>query len=153
MLRALTARGVDFVVIGGLAAVLHGSPRNTQDMDICFATDRVNLDALGDVLVGLGARLAGVKDDVPFVPGAGTLKNAEVLTLETDAGKLDVMARPAGFPGYDELRAAAERIEVEGMPFLIAGIPDLLAMKSAVGRPKDLADIAELTAILRLRGG
>ena len=153
MLRALTARGVDFVVIGGLAAVLHGSPRNTQDMDICFATDRVNLDALGDVLVGLGARLARVKDDVPFVPDAGTLENVEVLTLETDAGKLDVMARPAGFPGYDELRAAAERIEVEGMPFLIAGIPDLLAMKSAVGRPKDLADIAELTAILRLRGG
>ena len=151
ILRALTARGVDFVVIGGLAAVLHGSPRNTQDMDICFATDQVNLDALGEVLVGLGARLAGVTDDVPFVPDAATLRNVEVLTLETDAGKLDVLARPAGFPGYDELRAGAERIEVDGMPFLIAGIPDLLAMKSAAGRPKDLADIAELTAILRLR--
>lgn len=151
ILRGLTARGVDFVVIGGLAAVLHGSPRNTQDMDICFATDQVNLEALGEVLVSLGSRLAGVEEQVPFVPDAGTLKNVEVLTLETDAGKLDVLARPAGFPGYDRLRAGAERIEVDGMPFLIAGIPDLLAMKSAAGRPKDLADIAELTAIMRLR--
>jgi hypothetical protein len=151
ILRALTSRGVDFVVIGGLAAVLHGSPRITQDIDICFATDDVNLAALGDVLVGLHASLAGVSEPVPFVPDAAALKNVEVLTLETEAGKLDVRARPAGAPDYAKLRAAAERIDVAGMPVLIAGIPDLLRMKEAAGRPKDLADIAELTAIMRLR--
>ena len=151
ILRVLTERGVDFVVIGGIAAVLHGSPRITQDIDICFATDQVNLEALGDVLVGLGARLRGVPDDVPFVPDAATFRNIEVLTLDTDAGMLDVLARPAGFPGYDALRAQADRIDVDGRTFLIAAIPDLLAMKAAAGRPKDLADIAELEAILRLR--
>ena len=151
IVRALVERGVDFVLIGGLAAVLHGSPRVTQDLDICFATDSVNLEALGDVLVGLGARLAGVNDDVPFVPDAGTLRNVELLTLDTDAGRVDVLARPAGFPGYSTLRERAERFDLGGTAFLVASIRDLLAMKEAAGRPKDLADIAELTAILRLR--
>ena len=153
ILRALTVRGVDFVLIGGLAAVLHGSPRITQDVDICFATDDVNLGALGNVLTGLGARLRGVDDEVPFVPDAATLRNIEVLTLDTEAGPLDVLARPAGFPGYERLRARADRVDVEGFSFQVAAIPDLIAMKAAAGRPKDLADIAELEAILRLRSG
>ncbi len=151
ILRALTERGVDFVVIGGLAAVLHGSARITQDIDICFATDPDNLQALGEVLTGLRARLSGIDEDVPFVPDEATLHNVEVLTLDTDAGKLDVLARPSGFPGYDTLRAQADRLDIDGASFLIAAIPDLLAMKAAAGRPKDLSDIAELEAILRLR--
>ena len=60
ILRRLVERGVDFVVIGGIAAVLQGSARNTFDLDICFATDDANLTALGEVLTGLGARLKGV---------------------------------------------------------------------------------------------
>lgn len=151
ILRELTQRGVDFVVIGGLAAVLHGSARITQDIDICFATDDVNLHALGDVLVGLNARLSGVEETVPFVADAATLRNVEGLTLDTDAGKLDVLARPAGFPGYATLRAQSDRFDIEGTSFMVASIPDMLAMKAAAGRPKDLSDIAELEAILRLR--
>jgi predicted nucleotidyltransferase len=152
ILRRLVARGVDFVVIGGIAAVLHGSARSTFDLDVCFATDRVNLEALGEVLVGLGARLRGVSDDVPFVPDADTLRHVEVLTLETEAGDLDVLARPAGMRSYDELRRRADRFDLGDYAVLVASIPDLLAMKSAAGRPKDLQDIDELEAILRLRG-
>src|SRR5437763_14985070 len=87
ILRSLTEAGVEFVVIGGIAAVLHGSPRNTFDLDVCFATDAANLEALGRVLVALDARLAGVEDDVPFVPDAATLHRIELPTLVTSAGR------------------------------------------------------------------
>jgi hypothetical protein len=153
ILRALVARGVDFVVVGGIAAVLHGSARNTFDLDVCFATDDVNLRALGDVLVELGAQLRGVPDDVPFTPDVRTLQRIELLTLSTFAGDFDVLARPSGAPGYAALRRRAERFDVGGFAVLVASVEDLIAMKQAAGRAKDVQDVAELEAILRLRGG
>lgn len=152
LLRELVARGVDFVVIGGIAAVLHGSPRVTQDLDVCFATDPGNLDALGTALVALDARLAPVTDDVPFVPDARTLRQVGALTLDTAAGRLHVLAAPVGAPPFADLRTRADRYDVGGLFVLVASIDDLLAMKRASGRPKDLADVAELEAI-RLRRG
>jgi predicted nucleotidyltransferase len=151
ILGLLTARGVDFVVIGGIAAVLHGSARNTQDLDICFATDEANLVALGKVLVELEARLRGVADAVPFVPDHDTLRRVENLTLETTAGDFDLLARPDGAPPFARLRENAERYDVGAFAVLVASIEDLLAMKRAAGRGKDALDVEELTAIARLR--
>lgn len=151
ILQRLTARGVDFVVIGGIAGVLHGSARNTFDLDVCFATDDANLEALGEVLVGLGARLKGVRDDVEFVPDAQTLRKVEVLTLETEAGELDVLARPSGAPSYERLRRNADRYDLGGFTVLVSSIDNLIAMKQASNRPKDQADVEELRAIKRLR--
>jgi hypothetical protein len=152
-LRRLTERGIDFVVIGGIAAVLHGSARNTFDLDICFDTEGTNLAALGELLVELEGRLKGVTEDIPFVPDAATLKRVEVLTLVTSLGELDVLAKPSGAPKYDALRRNADRFDVGGFVVRVAGIEDLIAMKRAAGRDKDRADVAELEAILRLRGG
>jgi hypothetical protein len=151
ILRRLTARGVDYVLIGGIAAVLHGSSRNTFDLDICFATDPGNLEALGAVLVGLRARLRGVEEDVPFVPDAATLRKVQTLTLATDLGDFDVLSRPDGAPGYEALRRAADRYDVGDFSVLVASVADLIAMKRAAGRDKDLLDVGELEAILRLR--
>jgi hypothetical protein len=151
ILQRLTARGVDFVVIGGIAAVLHGSAQATFDLDICFATDEGNLEALGEVLGGLGARLKGVGDEVAFVPDGRTLRGVDVLTMVTDAGELDVLARPAGGPGYEALRRNADRFDLGGFSVLVASIDDLVAMKLAAGRSKDLAAVEELEAIKRLR--
>jgi hypothetical protein len=151
ILRRLVERGVDFVVIGGIAAVLHGSARNTFDLDICFATDAANLSALGDVLTALGARLKGVDEEVPFVPDARALRQVELLTLVTTLGELDVLSRPPGAPTYQELRGNADRYDVGGFNVLVASIDDLIAMKQAAARAKDLLDIEELEAIKRLR--
>jgi hypothetical protein len=153
LLRALVDGKVDFVVIGGVAAVLHGSARATFDLDICFANDAANLDALGRVLTGLGARLRGVADDVPFIADGATLKRVDVLTLTTIAGDLDVLRVPSGAPRYDVLRAHADRFDVGGFEVSVASVEDLIAMKTAAGRDKDLGDVAELEAILRLRSG
>jgi len=151
ILRRLVERGVDFVVIGGIAAVLHGSARNTFDLDICFATDAANLAALGDVLVALDARLKGVDEQVPFVPDARTLRQIEPLTLVTSLGELDVLARPPGAPPYRELRANADRYDLGGFNVSVGSIDDLIAMKQAAGRAKDLLDVEELEVIKRLR--
>lgn len=151
-LRELAEHRVDFVVIGGIAAVLHGSARATFDLDICFADDDENLHRLGEVLVGLSARLRGVDDSLPFVPDRLTLRQIEVLTLSTDVGDLDVLARPIGAPSYAELRRRADVFDIEGHEIAVASMPDLIAMKLAASRPKDLADVDELQTILRLRG-
>lgn len=150
-LRLLTQRGVDFVVIGGIAAVLHGSPRVTQDLDITVATNAGNLEALGGVLAELDARLAGVADEVPFTADAATLARMMVLTLDTTVGRLDVLAAPAGAPPYPEMRANADRFDIGGFHVAVASIEDLMSMKRAAGRPKDLADIAELEVIRERR--
>ena len=150
-LGVLTAHGVDFVVIGGIAAVLHGSPRVTRDLDVCFARDEANLAVLGRALGELHARLRGVSDDVPFVVDGDTLRRIEMLTLETDAGDFDVLARPEGAPPYEQLRRNAERYDLGAFAVLVASIDDLIAMKRAAGRPKDLVDVGELQTIARLR--
>lgn len=151
ILRRLTTRGVDYVVIGGIAAILHGSAQATYDLDICYATDDGNLNALADVLAGLGARLKGVEEPVPFVPDAATLRRVELLTMVTGEGELDVLARPAGSPGYETLRRNADRFDLDGFSVLVASVDDLIGMKQAAGRQKDLAAIEELEAIKRLR--
>ena len=152
IIQLLTGRGIDFVVIGGIAAVLHGSPRLTQDLDICYSTESANLAALGRALVDMNARLHGVGEPIPFVPDERTLAHVEVLTLDTNHGKLDLMAHPAGAPSYERLRANAETYDAGAVLVRTAAVADLIAMKGAAKRPKDVADLAELEAIERLRG-
>lgn len=151
MLRRLTAAGVDFVVIGGIALVLAGSARLTRDLDVIFAPDEANLEALGTVLVGLDARLRGIDDDLPFVPDGRSLREVELLTLTTSAGWLDVHRAVDGAPAYDVLRGRAERVRIGDFAVLVAAPNDMIAMKRAAGRPQDVADIAEWEAIKRLR--
>jgi hypothetical protein len=153
LLRALSDGGVDFVVIGGIAAVAHGSLQITQDLDIAYAGDDENLDRLGQVLVALEARLAGVTDDIPFVPDGRTLRHVRVLTLTTPDGDLDVLAEPDGSGGYERLRANAITAAVGGVEVRIAGLDDLIAMKKAAGRPKDRIYIEELETIRMLHAG
>lgn len=153
LLRRLVGGEVDFVVIGGIAAIAHGSPQVTQDLDIAYATDETNLERLGSVLVELGATLRGVTDDIPFVPDGHTLRRARMLTLDTSEGPLDLLAEPDGASGYAGLRANAIEASVSGATVRIAGLEDLLAMKKAAGRPKDRIYVEELEAIRRLRDG
>ena len=151
LLRRLVDGGVDFVVVGGIAAVAHGSATFTQDLDIAYAPAQENLDRLGRVLVDLGARLRGVTDDVPFIPDGRTLRRTRVLTLETPIGPVDLLARLDGAPEYERLRERASREEIGGVEVQIASLDDLIAMKKAAGRPKDLVAVEELEAIQRLQ--
>ena len=150
LLAALTDGGVDFVVIGGIAAVLHGSPTFTHDLDIVFESSQENRERLGSVLTRLKAKPSGVDEELPFQADARMLDRIQLLTLETTAGRIDVMHPPAGAPPYEELRARAGLVEVKGREVRVAAIDDLIAMKRAAGRPKDLGAVDELEAIKRL---
>jgi hypothetical protein len=151
LLGRLAAANVDFVVVGGLAAIGHGSGIITRDLDIIYAGDHANLDRLGSALVDLDARLRGVAETVPFVPDGPTLRRTQILTLDSPDGPIDLLVRPSGSPPYEVVRERAVLATVDGIEVPIADIDDLIAMKRAAGRPKDLIAIEELEAIKRLR--
>jgi hypothetical protein len=153
LLGLLTHAEIDFVVIGGVAVVVQANPRFTRDLDICYATDSPNLERLGALLVSLEARLRGINEDVPFVPDARTLRQAQMLTLATRQGNLDLLVDPPGSPGYAALRRRADVVELDGASVRVASLEDLLEMKRAAGRPQDQIDIDSLEiARSRLRG-
>jgi Nucleotidyl transferase AbiEii toxin, Type IV TA system len=152
LLGHLVDGGVDFVVVGGVAVVLHAQPRFTKDLDICYATGSENLERLASVLVGLHARLRGIDEDLPLIADARTLRQVQILTLSTDAGELDLLVDPAGAPSYAQLRRDAVIMDVGSAEVRVASISHLQAMKRAAGRPQDLVDV-EALEIARRRSG
>jgi predicted nucleotidyltransferase len=151
LLRRLTEGKVDYIVIGGVAVAMQGYGRATKDLDITYATDQANLEALGAVLIAADARLRGVHEDVPFVPDARTLKHTQILTLDTVDGGLDLLVDPSGAPPYETMRSRSESIDYEGIQIKIVSLEDLLSMKRAAHRPQDLADVEALETALHLR--
>ena len=148
LLQRLTAHGVRFVLIGGLAGKAHGSPTLTVDLDICPADDRDNLERLAAALGELGATWRGAPHDAPFVPERQTIERNEVLTLVTDSGDLDVVRHPVGVMGFEELAANAVDAELaDGLFVRVASLDDLIAMKRAAGRPKDRIELEVLGAL------
>jgi predicted nucleotidyltransferase len=146
LLRRLVEGGVDFVVIGGVAVALQGYGRSTKDLDITYATDTANLEALGAMLVAARARLRGIAEDVPFSPDTRTLKHTQILTLDTIEGGLDLLVDPSGAPPYETLRRRSEVVEYEGLSVRVVSLDDLLSMKRAAHRPQDLVDVEALEA-------
>jgi hypothetical protein len=147
LIRQLHDAGVRYVAIGAFAGRLLGSPSHTNDLDICHARDRANLEALVGVLQRLNARRRGVREEVPFRIDARTLAAGDSFTFVTDAGDFDILGTPSGTSGYDDLVRTADRLEVDGMQVLVASIDDLIRMKLAAGRPKDLIEVEVLGAL------
>jgi hypothetical protein len=147
LLRELSEAGVRFVVIGAFAGRLLGSPTVTRDLDLCYARDGANLEALAGVLVRLRARLRGVDPDLPFRLDARTLAAGDSFTFVTDAGDLDILGTPSGTTGYDDLARTATPTDLDGISVLVTSIDDLIRMKRAVGRPKDLIEVEVLGAL------
>jgi hypothetical protein len=155
-LEALDARGVRFVVIGGVAAIAQGYPLTTHDLDVTPARDPENLELLTEALRDLGVRLRVSRGPaVEFPLDASFLGASSSWTLETrDGQELDVVFEPAGTTGYADLVQDAARLDLgEGLVAAVASLRDLIRMKQAAGRSKDLAQIPALEATLRQRQG
>lgn len=151
ILRALSANEVDFVVIGGIAAVAHGSAYITQDFDISYARTGVNLARLARALAPLHPRLRGVSEDLPFQLNAATLRAGLNFTLATDIGDIDLMGQIAGFSSYEQVSAASDTLELYGIRCRILTLDGLIRSKRAAARPKDLQLVPELEALAVLR--
>jgi hypothetical protein len=147
LLATLHDGGVRFIVVGGFAGNLLGSPSFTWDLDVCYARDHANVKALANVLISLNARLRGVDRDVPFHVDARSLKAGDSFTFLTDAGPFDILGTPAGTAGYEDLARNATSMELDGRPTLVANIDDLIRMKLAAGRDKDLIEVQVLGAL------
>jgi hypothetical protein len=148
LLERLVAGELDFVVVGGLAAVLHGSTTITRDLDVLCAPLDENLDRLRRTLVSLDARVRGVTDGIPFDPESRTLPQTNILALNTAHGRLDLVPP---LKGFDALRERAWLADLGSVKVKVASLDDLIAMKKAAGRPKDLVAVEELEAIQRLQ--
>jgi hypothetical protein len=147
-LATLQRHDVEFVVIGGVAGRLWGSPTMTNDVDICYARDRANLEHLATALRELGARLRGVDDDIPFQLDAATLANGQNFTFATSLGPLDILGLPAGIRHFRELAANAAHFDLgDGVIVKVCDIDDLIRMKRAAGRPKDRIEVEVLSAV------
>ena len=141
--------GVRFVLIGGVAAALHGSPMLTADVDISYERSPENMERLAAALAELNARLEGYRRDLPFEPDARALKSGSNFTFATDLGDLDVIGWPDGISSYDELVSAAVPMRIGRQEVLVASIDDLIRMKRAAGRPKDIAGALALEEVKR----
>jgi hypothetical protein len=153
-LRTLKRHDVRFVVIGGVAGRLWGSPTMTNDIDICYARDESNLARLAAALLALDARLRGVDGDVPFVLDVETLSNGQNFTFMTKDGPLDVLGMPAGVDGFDELINNVVEFDVgNGLVLPVCDLDDLIRMKRATGRTKDRIELEVLAAVRDERDG
>ncbi len=147
LLRALAAEGVRFILVGGAAAVAHGSARLTQDVDVVYARDRENLTRLVSALARTQPYLRGAPPGLPFTWDERTLRNGLNFTLQTSLGALDLLGEIVGGGGYDQLLPHSFEIELFGMRCRLLDLDTLIAVKRAAGRPKDLEAIAELEVI------
>lgn len=146
LLRRLIEGQVDFVVIGGVAVALQGYGRATKDLDITYATNAANLEALGAVLLAASARPRGIAEEAPFIPDARTLNHTQILTLDTIDGGLDLLVDPSGAPPYETLRRRSDVVDYEGLSVRVVALDDLLSMKRAANRPLDMVDVEALEA-------
>jgi hypothetical protein len=146
----LDRHGVRFVVIGGLAAVLHGSPLATLDLDICPSRENANLARLRAALDELKARIRSSDSSVgvAFPLDAAFLGSVEILNLTTGFGDLALVFLPPGTRGFDDLihRAVSMKIHATDVP--VASVEDLIRSKEASKRPKDLRSLPLLRQLL-----
>jgi hypothetical protein len=137
LLQALERNGVDFVVVGGLAGLAHGSAYPTYDLDVAYSRDPVNLQRLADALEEIGVSLRGAPADLPFQLDAQSLANGANFTFETAFGSFDVLGDVAGIKSYEELRLRSAEERIAGVNVRVASLDHLIAMKRAANRVKD----------------
>jgi predicted nucleotidyltransferase len=146
--QLLCDAGVDFVVIGGVAATFHGSVRVTYDLDICYSRVSSNVKRLAAALAPFHPRPRGFAEDLPFIWDEATVRNSTILTLRTDLGEIDLLAEVAGLGSYSEATAHSLVVNAFGRQIRTLDLRSLIVAKRAAGREKDLAALPELESLL-----
>ncbi len=151
ILAVLLRHDVRFVVIGGIAASLQGSTTITNDFDICYARERDNLERLAESLRELDATLRGAEELVPFQLDARSLKAGMNFTFDTKYGPFDCIGEASGNFDYEQLRRNADEMDLVQTKVFVASLDDLIRMKRAAGRNKDLIEVENLSALREVR--
>ena len=147
MIGTLVDAEVEFIIVGGIAAVAHGSSRVTQDLDLVYARNRGNLERLVAALEGHSPYLRGAPPGLPFVLDVDTLRLGLNFTLTTDMGPIDLLGEITGGGGFEALVDHSIGLDVFGHRCLCLDLETLIRVKRAAGRPRDIEAIAELESI------
>lgn len=151
LLDRITDAGLDFVIIGGYAALTHGSALITRDLDVCAVLTPENVDILRRALAEWHPTHRMTPQRLSFLehpPSGVELRN---LYLQTDAGIVDILTSVLGVGDFERLKQKAEIYTVDGRDYKVISLDDLIAAKEAVGREKDLLAVKELKAIAAKR--
>ena len=148
-LEVLAGGGVEFVIVGGLAATVHGAVRLTEDLDVVYRRTPENLARLEKALSSHAPYLRGAPAGLPFQLDADTLRRGLNFTLTTTAGDIDVLGEVTGLGGYGELAIRADVVDLYGANVRILSLEDLIRSKAAAGRAKDLVDLEALRALAK----
>ena len=147
----LARHGVEYIVIGGLAEALHGSPRVTYDIDLCYRRTKENLQRLAEALRELKPTLRGAPPDLPFIIDARSLALGSNFTFNTNAGPLDLLGWVEPIGDYDALVKHAFTTRIGDLDLKLIDLDDLIRIKEHIRRPKDQESLRQLLAIKRIR--
>lgn len=150
--RVLSGGGVDYIIVGGVAAGIHGALRTTLDLDVVYSRSPENVARLVSALAPFQPYLRGAPPGLPFRLDEATVQRGLNFTLTTTLGDLDLLGEITGGGGYETLQASAEVVELEGHRCLVVSLPKLIDLKRAAGRGKDREALAELEALIEERG-
>jgi predicted nucleotidyltransferase len=148
LVHALVAGDVQFIIIGGVSAIIHGSVHTTNDIDIFYPRYRENVARLTRALVPFHPRPVDLPAGLPFIWDESTLRNTTLLTLDTDLGRIDLLAEVSGLGSFEEVWAESPEVELYGCRVHTLNLRSLIAAKRAAGRDKDLRVIPELESLL-----
>lgn len=147
LLATLSKGGVEFIVIGGLAASVHGSARVTTDVDVVYRRTDANISRMLAALEPLSPSLRGAPPGLPFLFDLPTIKRGLNFTLRTTLGDIDLLGEVTGGGTYDDLLPHSVVTEVQKASCRCVDLDTLIKLKRAAGRPKDFEAIAELEAL------
>src|SRR5712692_94917 len=133
-LLLLARSEVDFVIVGGVAATLHGSAFQTFDLDICYGRDHQNLDRLAGTLSPFHPAPRGEPSGIQFIWDRNTIRNGLNFTFSTDLGDIDLLGEIAGIGSFREVKAKSRNVEMYGFPFAILTLSGLIEAKRAAAR-------------------
>ncbi len=142
---------VDFILIGGMAAILHGSARVTFDVDLIYSRTHENIQRLANALAAHSPYLRDAPPSLPFSWDAKTIRSGLNFTLTTSLGDVDLFCEVAQGDTYHDLLAHSFDVEAFGVRFKCVDLPTLIRIKEAAGRAKDHEAIAELRVLLEER--
>jgi predicted nucleotidyltransferase len=148
LLQILTEGGVRFILVGGVAATVHGATRLTLDLDVVYSRDSENLQRLASALASYRPYLRGAPPGLPFRWDAETLQRGLNFTLTTTVGDIDLLGEITGGGSYDELLPNSLSVRIFDVECQCLDLKKLIQVKRAAGRAKDFDAIAELEAIL-----
>lgn len=151
LIRVLSGGGVRYIIVGGVAAGVHGALRTTLDLDVVYARDPANIIRLVEALAPYAPYLRGAPPGLPFRLDDQTINRGLNFTLSTTLGDIDLLGEVTGGGRFEQLSESSEAVAIEGFECWVVTLPKLIALKRAAGRGKDREALAELEALLEER--